>query len=403
MPRARSRARAPVGIASIPTLPRSPSRMIGALAELLLDLAEGHVERLVTIHRGSSWSGRRVARPGSGEVAVATTLRRGWDMITWLKFHACACTLERTPVRRKDHRPDRSRGPGSTAPGRGPGTRRGPDSGPAGLRSEAVERLRPCPPLPGDGVACGGGTRVAAHPAHRPTAGRLRRSARLSGSLRHPPAARCSSCRVALRSPPAPTATTAPRPETAHRHAPPRRPPPPRPCPRRAAPDFTITGVAVRVRPRLRARAARVAGRRRGRPRPHGRHRRASGCASASRGPRSSRRRASTTGAAPTASCSARCERGLSVVAAVSSRRAGPRHRDVARTSARRTTRRRTPSFIRVAAQRLRDRSGCTTGRSGTSRTTFRSGDRARTRSAYTELLRRVVDSRSTRSIPQPR
>src|SRR5207237_1170980 len=38
-----------------------------AFAELLLDLAEGHVERLVTIHRGSSWMGDAV-RQGRGKL-----------------------------------------------------------------------------------------------------------------------------------------------------------------------------------------------------------------------------------------------------------------------------------------------------------------------------------------------
>ena len=87
MPSARSRARAPVEIASTPDVAPFAQPHDRALAELLLDLAERHVERLVavvTVHRGSSWMGRRWMRAGSGEVAVVPTLRRGWDINTWL-------------------------------------------------------------------------------------------------------------------------------------------------------------------------------------------------------------------------------------------------------------------------------------------------------------------------------
>ena len=54
-----------------------------ALAELLLDLAERHVERLVTDPPWILLDGRALAASGSGEVAVGSTLRRGWDINTW--------------------------------------------------------------------------------------------------------------------------------------------------------------------------------------------------------------------------------------------------------------------------------------------------------------------------------
>ncbi len=49
-PRARSRASAPVGMVSMAIDPFSPIFMTAPLTELLLDLAEGHVECLVSFH-----------------------------------------------------------------------------------------------------------------------------------------------------------------------------------------------------------------------------------------------------------------------------------------------------------------------------------------------------------------
>ena len=59
--------------------------------------------------------GRRCAS-GSGEVAVATTLRRGWDIDHTLEVPRVWCTLERTPVRHKDPAPNGPRCAGPGAP-----------------------------------------------------------------------------------------------------------------------------------------------------------------------------------------------------------------------------------------------------------------------------------------------
>ena len=53
MPSVMSSANAPVGMAATPTLPCSPRRMHRALAVLLLDLAERHLEGLVSFHAGT--------------------------------------------------------------------------------------------------------------------------------------------------------------------------------------------------------------------------------------------------------------------------------------------------------------------------------------------------------------
>ena len=149
MPRARSRARAPVGTASIPTLPRSPSRMIAPLPNcfsiwpsvMSSDLSRSTVDPPGMGDAGAS---------GRGEVAVGTTLRRGWDINHMAEVPRVWCSLERTPVRRKDHRCRRAAGGAPSDRERRRSARLAAPCAPSGRFLLAAPRAdRPCsPPAP---------------------------------------------------------------------------------------------------------------------------------------------------------------------------------------------------------------------------------------------------------------
>ena len=343
MPSARSRARAPVGIASIPTLPRSPSRMIEPLPNCF---------SIWPSVMSSDLSRSTVDPPGWGDagcVRVGGSCR--WDDPTagvghehTVKFHACACTLERTLVRCKDLGDRRTEPPGCAAIRDG-GTGLGAHCR-ATLGTRRGRRLLLAPPSILGCAALLGRPRCRRRRAER----RLRRARPCGRSARRRTHDR-------LRT-------------TDHR-----------PAATAASPAFTDHRRARRVRPRLRARAARVAGGRRSGPRPHGVDRRAVAAASASRGATSSRPRGlrldrHRPGRARRAAAAA-CRSSPSSAP----RPAGTRARVSPATSARRTTPRRTPRSCASRSQRYAPLGVHDVGDLERAEPRRRSGGRAPTRS----------------------
>ena len=366
-----------------------------ALAELLLDLAEGHVERLVTIHRGSSWDGRRCCvRVGGSCRCDDPTARVGHDHMA--EVPRVSCTLERTPVRRKDL--GRKGHEVRTTPGRAR-TRRGPDSGQGEVG--AFKTLTPCPCLAGRGGRAQSDTR--ARKPSNPDAPICLASARLAA----PCAPSGRSCSILL--------TVLPR--RLHRRRRPGR------ARRRRAPTSTTTTAPPTTTTTDRAR-----GRRPGLHRSPGRGRDSPTATSSSGASRRPTSRPTSTSWPRTGAQWLRVgiswghvepspgvydwagidrvvlgarRRGLSVVAVVSS---APALGLGARMPHERVRAGDPEPYAELRARRgaaVRTARRARTGRSGTSRTTSRSGDRVRTRSR-TPSCCDARRSRSTRSTRRP-